>query len=110
MTQDYRPPDKTVLEQYLKAFNGDTQYEIRHVKPATLVVSQNTIEELEKDRKASGKSEIPCFERSPVKSKGKEIKEEEPESVKELTQVFREMKIELAKQISDMKNQPIQME
>lgn len=85
MTQDYRPPDKTVYEQYLEAFNGDTQYEIRHAKPVALVVAQSTAKYLERDRKASGKSEVSGFERGPVKSKGKEIKEEDPDLVKELT-------------------------
>lgn len=39
MTQHYKPPEKTVLDQYLEAFNGDAQYEIRHAKPTTLVVA-----------------------------------------------------------------------
>jgi len=44
---------------------------------------------LEKDRKDLGKSEVQGFDRGPVKSRGKEIKEEDPDSVKELTQVIR---------------------
>lgn len=95
------------MEQYLEAFNGDTQYEIRLSKLATLAAAQGTNEELEKDRKASGKSKVPGFDRGRVKSKGKEIKEEEPKSVKELSRVI---KTEQARQISDMKNQLIQME
>ena len=71
MTQDYKTLDKTVLEQYLEAFNGGTQYDIRRAKPDTLVIAQGTAEELEKDRKASGKSEVPSFDRGLVKSKGK---------------------------------------
>jgi len=65
---------------------------------------------LENDRKASGILEVPGFDRGLAKSKGKEIKEEEPESVKELTRVIREMKIEHARKINDMQNQLVQME
>lgn len=39
MTQDYKPLDKTVLEQYLEAFRADTQYEIRRAKPANLATA-----------------------------------------------------------------------
>ena len=85
MTRDYKPPDKTILEQYLEACPIQTQYEIKRAHPNTLAISQSTIEELEKDKKASGKSEILGFERVQIKSKGKEVKEEEFESVKELT-------------------------
>lgn len=75
MTQDYKPPDKTILEQYLEAYLVETQSEIRRAHPNTLTIAQSTAEELEKDKKASGKSEIPGFERVQVRSKGKEIKE-----------------------------------
>jgi len=61
MTQDYKPLDKTMLEQFLEAFNDDTQYEIRCAKPVTLVAAQNRAEELEKDRKASAKSKVLGF-------------------------------------------------
>lgn len=37
MTQDYKPPEKIVLEQYNEVFCVDTQYEIIHAKPSTLV-------------------------------------------------------------------------
>jgi len=33
MTQDYKPPNKTILEQNLEAFGVETQYEIRRNKP-----------------------------------------------------------------------------
>jgi len=82
MTQDYKPHDKTVLEKYLEAFCVEPQYEIRHANPVTLAASQSIAGELEKDKRASGKSEILGFERGPVKSKGKEIKEEEHEKLK----------------------------
>jgi len=82
MTQDYKPPDKTVLEQYLE-FNVETQYEIRRAKPITLIVAQYTVEELDNDKKASSKLEILGFGRGPVKSKGKEIKEVEHDQIKE---------------------------
>lgn len=40
---------------------NNTQYEIGRVKPITLVSSQSTVEELEKDRKALGKLEVQGF-------------------------------------------------
>lgn len=82
MTQDYKPSDKTVLEQYLEDFSVDTQYEIRRTKPSNLTVTQNTTKELKKDKKASGKSAILGFKIGPVKSKGKEIKEVEHDPIK----------------------------
>lgn len=82
MTQDYKPPDKTLLEQYLEAFCVDTSYEIRHFNPANLVVSQTIAEKLEKDKKTSGKSKVPSFERGSVKSQGKEVKEVEHDPIK----------------------------
>lgn len=94
MTQDYEPPDKTILEQYLEAYLVDTQYEIRRVNPNTLAISQSTVEELEKDKKASRKAKIPGFERVQIKSKGKEVEVEESETVKEFTRFMKEMKIE----------------
>ena len=33
MTQDYKPPDKKMLEEYLEAFCVEIQYEIRRAKP-----------------------------------------------------------------------------
>lgn len=75
MTQDYKPPDKTILELYLDTYHIETQYERRRAHPNTLAIAQNIAEELEKDKKASRKLEMGGFERGPIKSKGKEFKE-----------------------------------
>lgn len=94
MPQDYKPTDKSLLEYYLDAFRVDTSYELRRAKTNDLNAAQNLAEELEKDKKASGKSEIPGFERGPTKDKGKEVKEVDRDPIKELTQLIRDMKIE----------------
>ena len=39
ITQEYKPPDKIVLEQYLEAFCVNAKYEIRRAKPTNLVVA-----------------------------------------------------------------------
>jgi len=67
-------------------------------------------EELEKDKKASGKYEIPGFERGLVKAKGKEFKEVEHDPFQKLTQLIKEMKIEHARGMNFMQIRLIQME
>ena len=66
---DYKPPDKMLLEYYLDAYNLDTSYELRRSKRDDYKACQMKVEELEKDKKASSKSEIPGFDRYFVKLK-----------------------------------------
>lgn len=75
MSQDYKPLDNSLLDQYLEAFCVDTSYEIRRARPTDLATTQAIVEELEKDRKAFGKSGIHGFERGLIRNKGKEITE-----------------------------------
>jgi len=65
----YKPIEKMLLEYYLDAFNPNSSYELRRSNPSDYKVCQITVEELEKDKKASGKSEIFGFDRFVVKLK-----------------------------------------
>lgn len=119
ISTDYKPTEKMLLEYYLNAFNPDTSYELRRSKPGDYKASQITAEELEKDKKASGKSEIPGFDRSVVKlkePKGKE-KEAKEEPMQKLLKKLESMElnqarmiVDHAKEITTLQSRLIQME
>ena len=76
LPQDCNPLDKSLLSLlgfYIDAFNANTSYELRCAKTNVYKAAQVLAEEIEKDKKASGKSAISGFDRGP--SKLKESKE-----------------------------------
>jgi len=102
LPQDYKPLDKSLLDFYIDVFNADTSYELRRAKTNDYKVAQVLVEEIEKDKKASGKSEIPGFDRGPSnlkESKGKEIKGSDDDPMQKLMQLnFKlDMKISLGR-------------
>lgn len=79
-----------------------TSYELRRSKHGDYKACQIIVEEFEKDKKASGKSEIPGFDRSVVKLKepiGKEKESEEP--MQKLLKKLENMELNQARMIVD---------
>ncbi len=92
------------MDFYIDAFNPDTSYELGRAKNRDYKVAQTLAIELEKDKKTSGKSEIPSFHRASTKlkeSKGKEVKEFEDEPVQKLLRKLESMELNQAKLISN---------
>ena len=71
MSQDYRPPTKFLFDCYIDVFDVDTSYELRRAKINDYKVAQVLAEEIEKDKKASGMSKTPYFDRFSIGYKGK---------------------------------------
>ena len=69
---------------YIDAFNSDTLYELRRAKVNDHKVAQVLAEEIEKDKKASGMSKTPDFDRSLTDTKLKEPLEDDDDPMKRL--------------------------
>ena len=104
ISQTHKPLDGSLLNFYIDAFDFDTSYELRRVKTVDYKACQTLAEELEKDKRASRKSEIPGFDRATTKlkgPKGKEPLENDDDPLKKLMQKLESMELNQAKLISD---------
>ena len=120
ISTNYKPLDKSLLDFYIDAFNFDTSYELRQAKNCDYKVAQTLAIELEKDKKASGKFEIPGFDRDSTKlkePKGKHVKESDDDPMQKLLQRIESMEFNQAKlisnhakEISTLQSRLIQME
>ena len=113
LPQDYKPTDKALQDFYIDAFSLEPSYELRHARLNDYRDCQALAIELEKDKAASGKSEIPGFDRAATKikePKGKAVQEPEGELVLKLLQKIETMEINHNKEITTLQNRLIQME
>jgi len=120
ISQDYKPPNKSLLDFCIDAFNRDTSYELRRAKTRDYKACQALAKELEKDKQASWKPEIPSFDRAATKlkdPKGKEVKEFDDDPMQRLMQKLERMELnqpklifDHAKEISTLQSRLIQME
>lgn len=113
LRQDYKPTDKTLQDFYIDAFSLEPYYELRRAKLNDYRDCQSLAIELENDKAASGKCEIPGFDRAATKvkeAKGKAVQEPESELVLKLLQKIETMEINHNKEITNLQNRLIQME
>ena len=120
ISTNYKPPDKSLLDFFIDAFNPDTSYELRRAKNRDYKVARTLAIDLEKDKKASGKSKIPGFDKASTKLKepeGKEVKESDDYPMQNLLQKLESMEVNQAKlisnhvkEISTLQSRLIQME
>ena len=106
-------PDEFLLCSYLDAFSADTAYELRRKEPANLGAAQSEALKMERDRKESGKSEIPGFNRGPSKShdsKRKAKEENAHDLIKELTQLIKTMEANHTTQMNAIQHRLVAME
>ena len=97
--KDIKPLDASILIYYIEAFEGEMRYQRRDKEPTTLQGAMQTIEKIDKNMQASGKSNLPGFSRNSVSiskshySKGKAVepegKDQTKESIKEITELMK---------------------
>ena len=94
-----RPPKDAILIHYMESFDGEIRYQSRDKEPANLKDAQKLATKIEKNMQASGKSNIPNFTRG-ISSKSYEDKKKKPEtqessndSIKELTQLIKKLRL-----------------
>ena len=98
-----RPPEDAILIHYMESFDGEIRYQLRDKEPSNLKDAQKLATKIEKNMQACGKSNIPGFTRGTSskfhedKKKNPEIQESSNDSIKELTQLIKQMEINHAK-------------
>jgi hypothetical protein len=60
---DYKPPTASILIYYIEAFDGEMRYQLRDKEPTNLKASQEMAIKIDKNMQASGKSNLPGFNR-----------------------------------------------
>ena len=111
-----RPPEDAILIHYMESFYGEIRYQLRDKEPTNLKDAQKLATKIEKNMQASGKSNIPGFTRGTSskfhedKKKKPEIQESSNDSIKELTQLIKQMEINHVNQMTAMQNTLITME
>jgi len=99
----------------MDSFDGEIRYKLRDKEPSNLKEAQKLAIKIEKNMQVSGKSNLPGFTRgaSSKSYKGKmrsKNQESTSDSVKELMELIKKMKIDHANQMNDMQNRLIAME
>jgi hypothetical protein len=111
-----KPLDASILIHYMEAFEGEIRYQIRDKDPQTLKDAQNFAVRIDKNMQDARKSNIPGFSRGTssknVEERKKKVEghESSNDSIKELTQLIKQMKINHANQINALHNRLITME
>ena len=111
-----RPLDDAILIHYMESFDGEIRYQLRDKEPTDLKDAQKKAIKIERNMQAFGKSNIPGFTRETSsrfdkdKKKKPEIQESSSDSIKELTQLIKQMEINHANRLAAMQNKLINME
>jgi len=78
MHTNIKPPDNAILIYYIEAFGGEMRYQLRDKEPTNLKIAQDTTIKIDKNTKASGKSNLPGFTRG---SSSKQLDSKEKETI-----------------------------
>ena len=120
MHKDIKSPDASILIYYIEGFEGEMRYRLRDKEPTTIQGAMQTVEKIERNMQASGKSNLPGFSRSSVSlskshdSKGKAVEPEDKDqikdSIKEITELMKQMMVNHTSQLNAMQNRLMTME
>jgi len=94
-----KPPDTSILIDYIEVFKGEIRYELRDKDPQTLTDAQAFAVRIDKNMQDARKSNIPSFSRGSsfknVEKMNKKIEGQESsnDGIKYLTQLIKQMEI-----------------